>query len=173
METTKSFDYKSVKKHRNHQFLWVRNEAINLWNDQIFWIRKVSIFVTNIGNRRKDQIFWLQKCQETWKRPIPRLAPAALGSGWDYDFGKGQNPFITWTFQHSNLPIFQPSDLLIFQPFPKKVSRNRRIDQILWILQRIWSFHTFIATFSTHRDWSFPCFFTLSVFKGFGCFSCL
>ena len=27
--------------------------------------------------------------------------------------------------------------------------------------QRIWSFHTFIATFRTQRNWSFPCFLTL------------
>ena len=47
----------------------------------------------------------------------PRLAPAALGSVWNYDFGKGQNPFITWTFQPSNLPTFRPSNL---PTFPKR-----------------------------------------------------
>ena len=40
-------------------------------------------------------------------------------------------------------------------------------------IQRIWSFHTFIATFCTQRNWSFPCFLALSVFKGFGRFLCL
>ena len=40
-------------------------------------------------------------------------------------------------------------------------------------IQKIWSFHTFIATFRTQRKWSFPCFLTLSVFKGFGRFPCL
>ena len=40
-------------------------------------------------------------------------------------------------------------------------------------IQRIWSFHTFIATFRTQRNWSFPCFLTLSVFKGFCRFTCL
>ena len=47
METTKSFEYKSVWKPGNDQFLWVRNVAINVRNDQIFWLRKVSIFVTH------------------------------------------------------------------------------------------------------------------------------
>ena len=36
--------------------------------------------------------------------------------------------------------------------------------------QRIWSFHTFIATFRTQRNWSFPCFLTHSVLKGIGRF---
>ena len=40
METTNSFEYKCVKKHGNDQFLWVRNVAINVWNNQILWIRK-------------------------------------------------------------------------------------------------------------------------------------
>ena len=30
----------------------------------------------------------------------------------------------------------------------------------LFCIQRIWSFHTFIATFRTQRIWSFPCFLT-------------
>ena len=40
----------------------------------------------------------------------------------------------------------------------------------LLFVHKIWSFLTFIATFRTQRNWSFPCFLTHSVLKGIGRF---
>ena len=44
-----------------------RNRKIDKFFEHFkgFWCLTVSI------NMRKDQILWIQKCQETWKRPIP------------------------------------------------------------------------------------------------------
>ena len=78
--------------------------------------------------------------------------PAALGSVWNYDFGNGQNPFITWTFQRSDLPTFQPSDLPTFQPFPK-VSWNRGNNKIHWkvIISRDFVISLFPDTFEYRK----------------------
>ena len=103
--------------------------------------------------------------------PLHLHTPAALGSVWNYDLRKQQKPFITWTYQPSNLPTFRPSNLPTFPKrqcletgeltkffeyfkgfccftlsghfWIRKVSRNRRFDQILWILQGILSFYCF------------------------------
>ena len=55
---------------------------------------------------------------------------------------------MTLGLQPSKIPIFQPSHLLIFQPFPK-VSRNRRNNKISWkvIISRDFVVSLFLDTF--------------------------
>ena len=67
---------------RNSQFLWVGNVSRNMETTNSFDYKCVK----KHGN---DQIFWLQKCQETWKWPIP------LSTEWSYKRVKRPNPLST------------------------------------------------------------------------------
>ena len=39
--------------------------------NQILWILQGILNTESVKKHGNGQIFWLQKCQETWKRPIP------------------------------------------------------------------------------------------------------
>ena len=68
----------------------------------------------------------------------------------------------TWRMMHDDDDDDSDDDIYIMV---RCLSRK-----CLLFVQKICSFLTFIATFRTQRNWSFPCFLTHSVLKGIGRF---